>query len=207
VADGAALGITGISANTVPMSDLALGNTANTTVEFTFSGIPSASVAPVTTASLEAHGGANSVTLNIYINPAVASAVTEGLFPLIQYTDGSIGGGGAGFSAFRLGTLPSYLTASLVNDTTHNSIALNITGVALAPKVSGVQLLTNGAFNLTITGTAGTGFTVHATTNLALTPLSAWTVLGTGTIGAGPTSFEDLTATNYLDRFYLLSTP
>jgi hypothetical protein len=187
------------------MSDLALGTSGNTSVDFTFSGAPSASVAPVTAASLETHGGTNSVTLNIDINPAVASTVTEGLFPLIQYTDGSIGGSGVGFSAFHLGTLPAYLKASLVNDTTNNSIALNITGVPA--KVSGLQHLTNGAFSLTIAGTQGTGFTVHASTNLDLTPLSAWTVLGTGTIGAGPTPFDDLTATNYPERYYLISTP
>jgi hypothetical protein len=93
--------------------------------------------------------------------------------------------------------------------TNGNSLVLNytFTVVPQLPAFSGIQRLSNGTFNLTFTGKAGTGFTMLASTNLALTPLSAWTVLGTGTIGAGPTSFVDLTATNYLDRFYLISTP
>jgi hypothetical protein len=66
---------------------------------------------------------------------------------------------------------------------------------------------TNGAFSISFTGTAGTAFTVHATTNLNLTPLSAWTVVGTGTIGAGVTQFSDVTSTNFANRFYLISTP
>ena len=91
--------------------------------------------------------------------------------------------------------------------TSGNSLLLNYTAAPTPLAFSGIQRLSDGTFNLTLTGATGTGFTVHATTNLALTPLSAWTVLGSGTIGAGPTPFVDLTATNYLDRFYLISTP
>jgi autotransporter-associated beta strand protein len=209
VADGAALGITNVSGNALSMSDLALGNTANTTVEFFFGGLPSASVAPVVTSTLEANGGANSVALNVSISPTVASSITNGLYPLIRYSSGSIGGSGSGFGAFHLGTLPSFITASLVNDTTNNSIALSITttnSTGLPPQVLPVQKLTNGIFSLTITGAVGTGFTVHATTNLSL-PVSMWTVVGSGTIGSGPTTFSDSSSTNYVDRYYLISTP
>jgi fibronectin-binding autotransporter adhesin len=202
VANGAMLGLTNISGDSVAMSDLAV---SNSTLDFNFSGSLVESPAPITTATLEAHGGANSVTINISIASEAGSSVTEGQFPLIQYTSGSIGGGGAGFSAFHLGTLPPYLKASLVNNTTNNSIDLNITGVPV--KVSSVELLTNGVFSLLLTGTQGTGFTVHATTNLTLTPLSAWTVVGTGTLGSGVTAFDDTTSTNFPYRFYLISTP
>jgi len=117
-------------------------------------------------------------------------------------------GSGAGFSAFHLGTLPPGVVASLVNNTGNDSIDLNVTTApAEAPVISGVQLQTNGAFSVSFTGTPGTGFTVHATTNLTLTPLSAWTVVGTGTIGNGVTQFSDLTSTNFANRFYLISTP
>ena len=201
VANGAALGITDIESNSVAMSDLALGTSANTTVEFTFSSPPAGSVAPITTASLEANGGANSVTLNIHAN---GTAIPVGQYPLIQYADGHIDGSGSGFSAFKLGALPSSLAASLVNDTANNSIDLKVTGTA--PTVSGARILATGAFSLTVTGSAGTGFTVHASTNLAL-PFSQWTVVGTGTIGAGATPFSDSGATNYPHRFYLITTP
>jgi hypothetical protein len=127
---------------------------------------------------------------------------------MIKYTSGAIGGSGAGFSAFHLGTLPPGVAASLVNNSGNDSIDLNVTTpLAEAPVISGVQFQTNGAFSISFTGTAGTGFTVLATTNLALTPLSAWTVVGTGTIGTGVTQFTDLTSTNYANRFYVISTP
>jgi autotransporter-associated beta strand protein len=202
VADGAALGIIGIDTNTVAMSDLAL---SNSTVEFTFIGSPIASLAPITTATLEANKGANSVTINVH---AIGAGIPVGQFPLIQYTSGAIGGSGAGFSAFHLGTLPPGAAASLANNTANNSIDLKVTTASVeAPQISAVQLQATGVLSISLTGTAGTGFTVHATTNLALTPLSAWTVVGTGTLGAGVTSFVDSTSTNYRDRFYLISTP
>ena len=204
LADGSALGIIGINTNGVTMSDLSLGISGNTTLEFTFTGSPVSSPAPITTASLEANGGANSVTLNIHATAAIPS----GQFPLIQFTDGTIGGSGAGFSAFHLGTLPGLVAASLVNNTANNSIDLKVTvGTTSAPQFSGILSQTNGVISLSLTGAPGAGFSILASTNLALTPLSAWTVVGTGTFGAGVTSFVDSTSTNYPDRFYLISTP
>jgi autotransporter-associated beta strand protein len=93
--------------------------------------------------------------------------------------------------------------------TNGNSLLLNFSPSAVPqpPSFSGISRLTNGTFSLTLTGTEGTGFTIHASTALDLTPLSAWTILGTGTIGSGPTPFDDTTATNYPQRFYLISTP
>jgi autotransporter-associated beta strand protein len=204
LADGTALGIIGINTNGVTMSDLSLGVSGNTTLEFTFSGSPVSSPAPITTASLEANGGANSVALNIHATAAIPS----GQYPLIHYTDGTIGGSGAGFSAFHLGTLPPSVAASLVNNTANDSIDLEVTtGTTTAPQFSGILSQTNGAISLSLTGTPGAGFSILASTNLALTPLSAWTVVGTGTFGAGVTTFVDSSSTNYPDRFYLISTP
>jgi fibronectin-binding autotransporter adhesin len=130
VADSAALGINITSANTLPMSSLTLGNTAGTTLDFSFSSAPSALVAPVTAGSLTANGGANAVIVNVSLN----GGVSAGQFPLISYPAGSIGG--TGFGAFKLGAVPSYVTAMLVNNTANNSIDLKVTGVA-APEWSG----------------------------------------------------------------------
>jgi autotransporter-associated beta strand protein len=206
VADGAALGVASINSNGVTMTDLALGTSANTTVEFTFSGSPVTTPAPITTATLEANGGANSVTIDIHANGV---SIPVGQYPLIKFTSGTIGGAGAGFGAFHLGALPPSMAATLVNDTANDSIDLKVTtgSAGQGPKVSSVQLETNGVFSLSLTGASGTGFTVHASTNLALTPLSAWTVVGTGTIGTGVTTFDDTTSTNFPYRFYLISTP
>jgi hypothetical protein len=91
--------------------------------------------------------------------------------------------------------------------TNGNSLVLNYVVTPRPLGFSCIQRLANGTFSLSLTGAVGTGFTVHASMNLDLTPLSAWTVLGTGTIGAGLTTFDDLACTNFLDRFYIISTP
>ena len=129
LADGAALGINVIGANTLPMSALTLGNSAGTTLEIAFSSSPSSSVAAVTAANLTVNGAANAVTLKVDIN----GGVTVGQFPLISYS-GAIGG--TGFSAFKLAPLSANLTAELVNNTLNHSIDLSVTAVAL-PEWSG----------------------------------------------------------------------
>jgi hypothetical protein len=185
------------------MSDLALGNS---TVEFTFAGPPGNSPAPITAATLEVNRGANSVTVNVHPG---GPAIPVGQFPLIQYLSGSIGGSGAGFGAFHLGTLPAGMAASLVNNTANNSVDLKVTSSAplQAPTISNAQWQANGSLNISLAGTAGASFTVLATTNLALKPLSAWSVVGSGTFGTSATVFNDPNASSYHARFYIVSTP
>ena len=77
---------------------------------------------------------------------------------------------------------------------------------ASAPGITGGNILRDGNFTLTFTGTVGQAYTVRASTNLAL-PLSNWTVLQSGALPGSPYTYHDLTATNYLNRFYILSTP
>ncbi len=67
-----------------------------------------------------------------------------GQYPLIQYTGGTIAGSGAGFAAFKLGALPPGVTAALVNDTTNNSIDLNITVGTAAPSQNGTWASATG---------------------------------------------------------------
>ena len=209
VADGAALGIGGITTNGVTMTDLALGVSGSTTLEFSYNGAPGLTPSPITTASLEVNGPANSVTVNIHANGV---SIPVGQFPLIQFTSGTIGGTGAGFDAFHLGTLPPGMAAKLVNNAGNNSIDLMVTTastvpVGQAPVIAGAQVHGNGVFELSLSGVAGTTFTVRGSTNLALTPFSAWPIVGTGTIGSGVTTFDDSSSTNSLDKYYLISTP
>jgi autotransporter-associated beta strand protein len=68
---------------------------------------------------LVANGGAASASINIVSLPAGL-----GNYTLIDY-NGTLGGG---FGAFKLGTLPPRLIASLVNNTGGTSIDLNVTG-------------------------------------------------------------------------------
>ena len=49
-------------------------------------------------------------------------------------------------------------------------------------------------------------YSVLVTTNVTL-PLASWSVLDSGTITASPFTVSDLTATNYLRRFYSVVTP
>jgi autotransporter-associated beta strand protein len=207
LANGAALGIAGIGAsNGVTMSDLALGTGGNTTLEFTFSGTPELDIPAITTASLEANGGTNSVTINIYLAAGVhLGGLQGGQYSLIQFPSISPGGSGAGISAFHIGTLPNGLAATIIG--TPHSIDLLISAFKFPPDILSAQVLTNGVFSLSFSGTVSNGYTVHASTNVALTPLSEWTTLGSGTFQAGITTFNDLTSTNFPYRFYLISSP
>jgi len=74
------------------------------------------------------------------------------------------------------------------------------------PTLTGVVKLSDGNFALTIGGVIGRPYSVLASSDVAL-PLASWTVLTNGTITAAPFVFEDLTATNSLNRFYRTSTP
>jgi hypothetical protein len=75
------------------------------------------------------------------------------------------------------------------------------------PAFNAASRLPDGNVRLTFTGTAGQSYTVRSTTNMGSTPTILWVPLGTGTFGPGPVNFDDLTATNYPQRFYLITVP
>ncbi len=73
---------------------------------------------------------------------------------------------------------------------------------------SGIVTLPTGNISLTATGAIGAPYQLWATTNLALTPVeTTWTLISSGTVTTSPFTIEDLSATNYPQRFYLFSTP
>ena len=72
---------------------------------------------------LVANGGAGTATINV-----LGAAPALGTYTLIDYV-GTLGGG---FGAFTLGTLPSRVLASLVDNAGNTSIDLNVSGVDLA---------------------------------------------------------------------------
>lgn len=74
------------------------------------------------------------------------------------------------------------------------------------PTLTGGQVLTSGAFQLSFSGPEGQSYKVLASTNLSL-PAASWTVLTSGTFGASAASFSDSPATNYSCRFYRLVSP
>ena len=80
--------------------------------------LPSTTIAPLQISNLTANG---SIALDVYNNN-----LTPGVYPLVRYTNTF---GGAGFSAFNLGFLPSRVTGYLSNDTTAAVIDLVVTNV------------------------------------------------------------------------------
>ena len=76
-----------------------------------------------------------------------------------------------------------------------------------SPEFSPVTRLGDQNYRLTFSGSAGQGYEVRASTNVALTPVTSWDLLGTGVFGADPVIFDDLQATNYPLRFYRIRVP
>jgi autotransporter-associated beta strand protein len=75
------------------------------------------------------------------------------------------------------------------------------------PAFSSAQPLGDGGFRLTFTGPSGQDYELRASTNAALQPITLWDLLGSGTFGVDPVVFDDVSATNYLQRFYLIRIP
>lgn len=96
------------------------------------------------------------------------------------------------------------------NLATDGSIEVATVGSAVPPSFppGSISRQSNGSVSLTATGAVGTAYSLWATTNLALTPVSStWTLVTNGTITASPFTIQDTGATNYQERFYLFSTP
>lgn len=144
---------------------------------------------------------ANTTTINI---GSVVGVTAPATVSLISYV------GADPFANLALGTLPSGVTATLVDNTANSTIDLNITSapVSTPPTIQGISFVGG---NIVISGTnnVGAGGTFHVLTSTNLTtPLSNWTVLGTG-------SFDDsgnFNSTNTIDptqpaSYYLLRVP
>jgi hypothetical protein len=90
-----------------------------------------------------------------------------------------------------------------------NSASLwnSYTAVSIPTFVAGSEPLGDGNFRLRFTGSAGMNFTLRASTDVTLAPLSSWTTLATGLFGGGTAVYDDLAATNYPRRVYSISVP
>jgi hypothetical protein len=77
------------------------------------------------------------------------------------------------------------------------------------PRLTGLTLLGNGAFEFSFTNATGASFTVFASTNVSL-PFAQWSNLGHATeapAGSGQFQFTDPQATNNKARFYRVRSP
>jgi len=99
------------------------------------------------------------------------------------------------FDAFNLPPLPFGLGWSWAPTTG----TLSVAGSAV-PVFTAFGPLSDGSFPLTFAGESGHPYKVLTTTNLLL-PLTNWTVLSTGTFGAGAVNYTNTHATN-AEQFY-----
>jgi hypothetical protein len=148
----------------------------------------------VKVASALTFGGALTVT-NITTN-ALGAGDSFKLFSAANYA--------GSFSSLSLPPLGAGLAWNTNGLATNGTLAV----VSVAPPVIGsLALLGDGNLRLTFSGSAGQVYEIRATTNLALAPATSWTLLGGGTFGGAAVVFDDLQATNFAQRFYLIHIP
>jgi autotransporter-associated beta strand protein len=98
--------------------------------------------------------------------------------------------------------------ANLAWDTNGFALTGTLTVVSTAPPAFGpVTPLADGNFHLTFFGPTGQGYEIRACTNLSLQPVTLWDLLDSGIFGNAGMGFDDLSATNFTQRFYLIRLP
>jgi fibronectin-binding autotransporter adhesin len=108
------------------------------------------------------------------------------------------------FGAFVLPGLPNTLAW---DTSTVNTDGILKVIVAQPPVISSVTQLGDGNARLTFSGTAYQPYEIRASTNLGLTPITDWALLGSGVFAGSAVVFDDLQATNFSQRFYLIRIP
>lgn len=95
-------------------------------------------------------------------------------------------------------------TAGVVTSTSATLTVIPLT----PPSISSPGVLPDGNFQFSASGVSGQPYRIWASPDVTLTPITTtWTLLSSGTFGAGPASFSDLQATNYPQRFYIITVP
>jgi uncharacterized protein with beta-barrel porin domain len=103
--------------------------------------------------------------------------------------------------------LPVLLSGLAWNTNTVNTNG-TLTVVAVPPPaINSYALLGDRNFRLNFSGMDGQTYEIRASTNLALTPITSWMLLGSGVFDGSPVVFDDLQATNFAERYYLIRLP
>ena len=88
-----------------------------------------------------------------------------------------------------------------------NSAPATLTVIYQTPNIVGGQMMPGGSgFQLTFSGSVGQTYEVLASDDMTV-PVSEWTVIGSGTFGSTNVVFTDTDATNYTNRFYIITSP
>jgi pectin methylesterase-like acyl-CoA thioesterase len=105
------------------------------------------------------------------------------------------------------GNYYSVIVSNAAGTMTSDTVTLNVLAPT-SPTISGVSSSEDGNIQFSIAGGQGQSYRVWASTNIALSPVtSTWTLLTNATFGAGPAAFTDPQATNFPQRFYIISVP
>jgi hypothetical protein len=155
-------------------------------------------------ADAEDTNGVSPVVLNIYLNGATLVATvtnnSDGSFSVANLPPGS-------YTVVQ--TLPSDYLA-----TTPTTASVTLTSGSMGaanyldtqPLILAITLTSTQGSLLTLSATPGQYYTLLATTNL-LVPITAWSVVSTGTAPLGPFVVPDPAATNFPYRFYRARSP
>jgi rhamnogalacturonan endolyase len=146
----------------------------------------------------------------------VFGALTNGGVLIVTNISGNLLVAGDSFKLFNAasysGYFSTYVLPPLTNTLAWDTSTVNTNGTlkviaAVPPVINSFALLGNGSLRLNFSGTANQAYEIRASTNLALIPMTNWTVLGSGVFNGGPVVFDDLQATNFGQRFYLINIP
>jgi uncharacterized surface anchored protein len=155
-------------------------------------------------ADAEDTNGVSPVVLNVYLNGTTLVATvtnnSDGSFSVANLPPGS-------YTVVQ--TLPSDYLA-----TTPTTASVTLTSGSMGaanyldtqPLILAITLTSTQGSLLTLSVTPGQYYTLLATTNL-LAPITAWSVVSTGTAPVGPFMLTDPEATNFPQRFYRARTP
>jgi hypothetical protein len=135
----------------------------------------------------------------VVTNPGAVMLTAGDSFPLFNALSHA--------SSFNSLVLPP-LGTNLMWDTNGFIVSGTLAVISTAPPaIDSVATLGDGNFRLIFSGPTGQDYELRASTNLALLPVTLWDLLNSGTFGNSPVIFDDLQATNYPQRFYLLQLP
>lgn len=101
----------------------------------------------------------------------------------------------------------SVVVANAFGSVTSASAALTVLPL-VSPTVTAPALAGDGNFQFDFSGGLGQTYRIWASTNVTLSPVtSTWSQIGSGTFGSLPVSFTDIQATNYTQRYYVITVP
>jgi len=152
----------------------------------------------VSNATLQLNG--NAFTVN-------GAALANGTYVIAQQANGSISSSGS-YPAVTGSAIGAGQTGSITVSGGNVNLVVSSTPSVPPGFPANAVSLNRGTASLTVTGVVGAPFSLWATTNLALSPITnTWMKLTNGTVSASPFTITDPGATTNQQRFYIFSSP